>query len=55
MDRLVDGLGATPEIGLSGSRVGTVTGRVFVAKTPEAFACDDDGNLLSDGRLLAVI
>ena len=26
------------------------SGKVFVAKTPEAFTYDDDGNLLSDGR-----
>jgi len=30
--------------------VTSVTGQVFVAKTPEAFTYDDDGNLLSDGR-----
>jgi len=30
--------------------VTSVTGQVFVAQTPEAFAYDDDGNLLSDGR-----
>jgi RHS repeat-associated protein len=28
----------------------TVTGNLFVAKTPEAFAYDADGNLTSDGR-----
>ena len=30
--------------------VSCVTGRVFVAETPEAFTYDNDGNLLSDGR-----
>lgn len=30
--------------------VATVTGQVFVAKTPEQFSYDDDGNQLSDGR-----
>ncbi|MDD5678390.1 MAG: hypothetical protein PHW60_10435 [Kiritimatiellae bacterium] len=30
--------------------VTSVTGHVFVAKTPEVFTYDDDGNLLSDGR-----
>ncbi|MDD5678394.1 MAG: hypothetical protein PHW60_10455 [Kiritimatiellae bacterium] len=30
--------------------VTSVTGHVFVAKTPEPFTYDDDGNLLSDGR-----
>jgi len=30
--------------------VTTETGHVFVAKTPETFTYDDDGNLLSDGR-----
>lgn len=30
--------------------VSSVTGHVFVAKTPETFTYDDDGNLLSDGR-----
>ncbi|MDD5679451.1 MAG: hypothetical protein PHW60_15895 [Kiritimatiellae bacterium] len=30
--------------------VTSVTGHVFVAKTPELFTYDDDGNLLSDGR-----
>ena len=30
--------------------VSTSSGHVFVAKTPEAFTYDDDGNLLSDGR-----
>ena len=34
----------TPDI------VQSVTGRVFVAQSPEAFTYDDDGNLLSDGR-----
>ncbi len=28
----------------------SVTGRVFVAETPEAFTYDDDGNLTQDGR-----
>ncbi len=28
----------------------SVTGNVFVAKTPEAFTYDSDGNLTSDGR-----
>jgi hypothetical protein len=31
--------------------VSAATGRVFVARTPEQFAYDLDGNLLSDGRL----
>ena len=31
--------------------VQSVTGRVFVAQSPEAFTHDDDGNMLSDGRL----
>ena len=30
--------------------VTSATGHVFVAKTPEAFTYDSDGNLLSDGR-----
>ena len=30
--------------------VESVTGKVFVAKSPEAFTYDDDGNMLSDGR-----
>ena len=30
--------------------VSTSSGHVFVAKTPETFTYDDDGNLLSDGR-----
>ena len=30
--------------------VESVTGRVFVAKSPETFTYDDDGNMLSDGR-----
>ncbi|MBI2437570.1 MAG: RHS repeat-associated core domain-containing protein [Lentisphaerae bacterium] len=30
--------------------VSSETGHVFVAKTPETFNYDDDGNLLSDGR-----
>ena len=29
--------------------VESVTGRVFVAKSPEVFTHDDDGNMLSDG------
>jgi RHS repeat-associated protein len=29
---------------------GSVSGHVYVPKTPEAYACDADGNLLSDGR-----
>jgi len=32
--------------------VTSVTGHVFVAKTPEQFVYDDDGNLLSDGRFI---
>ena len=32
--------------------VQSVTGRVFVAKSPETFTHDDDGNLLSDGRFI---
>ena len=32
--------------------VESVTGKVFVAKSPEAFTHDDDGNLLSDGRFI---
>ena len=32
--------------------VESVTGKVFVAKSPEAFTYDDDGNLLSDGRFV---
>ena len=34
----------------SQSGVSEASGHVFVAKTPEAFVHDDDGNLLSDGR-----
>ncbi len=30
--------------------VESVTGKVFVAKSPEVFTYDDDGNILSDGR-----
>ncbi|MBI2439944.1 MAG: hypothetical protein HYV35_01080, partial [Lentisphaerae bacterium] len=30
--------------------VSSETGHVFVAKTPEQFSYDDDGNMLSDGR-----
>ena len=30
--------------------VESVTGKVYVAKSPEAFTYDDDGNMLSDGR-----
>jgi len=30
--------------------ISTASGHVFVAKTPEAFTHDDDGNQLSDGR-----
>ena len=30
--------------------VQSVTGKVFVAQSPEAFTYDDDGNMLSDGR-----
>ncbi len=30
--------------------VQSVTGKVYVAKSPEAFTYDDDGNMLSDGR-----
>jgi len=30
--------------------VSTATGHVFVAKTPETFTYDDDGNMLSDSR-----
>ena len=32
--------------------VESVTGKVFVAKSPEAFTYDDDGNMLSDGRFI---
>ena len=32
------------------SGVSEAGGHVFVPRTPEAFAYDDDGNLLSDGR-----
>ena len=32
--------------------VESVTGKVFVAKSPEAFTYDDDGNMLSDGRFV---
>lgn len=32
--------------------VQSVTGRVFVAQTPEAFTYDDDGNLTQDGRFI---
>ena len=30
--------------------ISAVTGRVFVAKTPEVFTYDADGNMASDGR-----
>lgn len=36
--------GSNPDI------VTTVTGHVFVPRTPESFGYDDDGNLTSDGR-----
>lgn len=36
----------TPDI------VESVTGKVFVAKSPEAFTYDDDGNMLGDGRFV---
>ena len=32
--------------------VESVTGKVFVAKSPEVFTYDDDGNMLSDGRFI---
>ena len=32
--------------------VESITGRVYVAKSAEAFTHDDDGNLLSDGRFI---
>ena len=35
---------------VSAANQATVTGNVFVAQTPETFAYDLDGNLLSDGR-----
>jgi len=42
-------VGATNKAGQSGT-TNTVTGNVFLPKTPEVFAYDADGNLLSDGR-----
>ncbi len=30
----------------------SVTGKVYVAKSPETFTYDDDGNMLSDGRFV---
>ena len=32
------------------NEISAVTDRVFVAKTPEVFTCDADGNMTSDGR-----
>jgi hypothetical protein len=44
-------VGVAPGAGSNGVDVITaVTGRVFVAQTPEAFTYDADGNLLTDGR-----
>ncbi len=36
--------------GTLGSDTAEVNGKLFIPKTPEAFAYDKDGNLLSDGR-----
>ena len=44
-------IGVYNPTGTNGWDVATIeTGRVFVAKTPEEFAYDEDGNLVSDGR-----
>jgi len=42
-------VGATNKAGQSGT-TNTITGNVFLPKTPEVFVYDADGNLLSDGR-----
>jgi YD repeat-containing protein len=48
---LVTVVGVLPGGGTNGTDVvATSSGHVFVAKTPEQFSYDDDGNLLADGR-----
>lgn len=48
---LINVTGVARNAGTNGQDVVTTeTGHVFVAKTPETFTYDDDGNLLSDGR-----
>ena len=35
---------------MTSSQTNQITGNRFTPQTPEAFAYDDDGNLLQDGR-----